>query len=56
MVKEGNPNTAAQVQLLGDKQQTNAIDGYLQQKFHRIVSAFENCSDADCLFVAVLQQ
>ena len=54
--EEENLNTAAQALLFGDNQQADAINGDLQQKFHRTVTAVENCSDADCLFAAFLQQ
>ena len=39
-----------------NNEQANAIDGYLQQKFHWTETADENYSDADCLFVEALQQ
>ena len=38
-----------------DNQQADVIDGYLQQKYQRRVTAVENCSDANCLLTAVLQ-
>ena len=54
--EEGNLNTAAQVLLLGDNNQAETIDGYLQQMFHKTVFTVEICSDADCLFAAVLKK
>ena len=35
----GNLKTAAHVLLLGDNLQADAINGYLQQRFYRIVNS-----------------
>ena len=47
--EEGNLNPSAQVLLIDDNQQADAIDGYLQQKLHRTVTAVEHFSDANCM-------
>ena len=49
--EEWDLKTVAQALLLGDNQQVDAKDGYLQQQFHRTVTAVENCTDADCMLL-----
>ena len=43
--KESNLNTVAQALLLCDNQQADAIDIYLQQKFHKTVTVVRNLTN-----------